>query len=235
MMDKEFILGEIRRLANSIGRSPGREAFEADTGIRRSEWHGKLWRTWGDALKEAGLKENELVTKLTKDSVLQQFAIAVRHYGRIPADIDLRMFARNNEGFPSHSVFTSHFSGKAGLVSAFSDWVRNNPDYSDLLPLLPDQPRLEEMRSDTIREGFVYLLRSGDHFKVGRSDQLEQRVTQITVSLPDKVTLEHSIRTDDPPGIEACWHRRFADRRANGEWFKLSTSDIRAFKRRKFQ
>lgn len=108
---------------------------------------------------------------------------------------------------------------------------------TDLLPMLPNEraPQEQAITAGLPNEGFVYLLRSGDHYKVGRSENIERRIREVRTALPEAVTLVHSIRTDDPSGIEAYWHRRFASRRANGERFHLSVEDVRAFKRRGFQ
>lgn len=82
--------------------------------------------------------------------------------------------------------------------------------------------------------GYVYLLKSGRFYKIGKTNAVGRREYELAIQLPEKTTTVHAIQTDDPTGIEAYWHKRFADRRKNGEWFELSAAEVRAFTRRKF-
>jgi hypothetical protein len=51
--------------------------------------------------------------------------------------------------------------------------------------------------------------------------------------LPEKCEVIHSFRTDDPTGIKAYWHRRFENKRREGEWFELTAQEIAAFRKRR--
>jgi Meiotically up-regulated gene 113 len=233
---REEILNEIRRLTKvNGGKPPGRRLFERETGIPESAWFGVYWPRWGDAVSEAGFVPNTRNEKLDEEFVLGKLADACRHYGRIPATMELRLYKKIDPEFPNEKTFLANFGGKKNLIRRLGEWAINNRG-PDIVAMMPDHSIAPE-RTHTGRpkEGIVYLICSGAHFKIGRSDDIERRVKEIRIALPETAKLVHSIRTDDPSGIEAYWHRRFADRRANGEWFKLTASDVAAFKRRKTQ
>lgn len=237
---RDHILAEIRRIAEaSGGKAPGRRTFERESGISESTWRGVHWARWGDALVEAGLSANKKQAKTDGDFLLGKVAEAARHFGRTPTLIELRMYRQHDADFPAHSTLAKHYPAKHDMIEALRAWIAERDGFDDVAALLPaaEPGAMPVVRSSPakVEDGFVYLIKSGDFYKIGRSDDAERRFKQISIALPDKAELFHTIRTDDPPGIEAYWHRRFADRRANGEWFKLTTSDIAAFRKRKFQ
>lgn len=231
---REQILNKIRDLAKAnCGNPPGRMVFERETGIRMSAWYGVYWARWGDALVEAGFPPNVRQGALPENFLLKKLAMACRHFGRIPTSGELRIYGASDKTFPSHNVISTRLP-KAKMIERLREWTAANDEYADVTAMLPAQsPETEERTKPA--EGHVYLIAYGAHFKIGRSEELERRVKQIQIALPETGKLVHAIRTDDPAGIEAYWHNRFADRRGNGEWFKLTRADIAAFKRRKYQ
>jgi hypothetical protein len=232
---KEQILAEIRRLAAEAGgRPPGAKQFARATG--GLTWSGIYWARWSDALKEAGFEPHlpPEARRIDDDVLLEHLATACRQFGRVPTVAEMRLHRRTNPDFPSTKTLDRRFGGFRLISPTMRAWASERPDYADVALMLAGGARRSALPARG-PDGSVYLLKSGDHYKIGRSDELEKRVKAIRVALPEAAALVHAIKTDDPPGIEAYWHRRFDDKRANGEWFKLSREDVAAFKRRKFQ
>lgn len=241
-MTREQILAEIvRTAAANSGVALGRERFYQETGIRESDWLGKFWVRWSDAVKAAGCVPSSWNSALDESELLESYAGLVRELGHIPVAAELKIKAKQDPGFPSHNTFR-RFGGKSQQVARLIAYCEASPGFGDVLTIaaraaeaksgiaspLPDDLANREAA------GYVYLLRAGPHFKVGRSVSFERRSRELAIQLPERAETVHVIHTDDAVGIEAYWHRRFESKRKNGEWFALSTQDVKAFKRRKF-
>ncbi len=147
------------------------------------------------------------------------------------------MRRRSHPNFPSEKTFR-RFGNKTQILDAIAKYCRGRSGYEDVVVICESvvgylKPK-NDGNEDDVEMGFVYLIKSGRHFKIGRSNAVGRREREIALQLPDKLSTVHVIKTDDPSGIEAYWHQRFAVKRKNGEWFELSALDVKAFKRRKF-
>ena len=232
--DKLDIIAAIRRVAQELGKAPGVAVFTQMSGIPQHHWYGRIWPRWSDALSDAGLVSNELQGRFDSAEVLKKVVEAAMKTGRVPTAPEMKILRLTDTGFPNPKTVAAHFGNRDELIEAVREYCSEDLRYSHVLEQLPEPSKRQKPTTKLI-SGWVYLLKSGPHYKVGRSDTLEKRIRQISIALPESVTLVHAIETDDPVGIEAYWHRRFALHRLNGEWFKLGNNELSAFRRRKFQ
>ena len=238
-MGKEEILDEIRRLADeNDGTPPGVRRFASETGIRESTWAGKYWARWSDALREAGFEPNAWSTTGYDDVwVIERLVELVRNLGKFPTKYEISLCSRDDPEFPSEGAFKRRGT-KAELAQQTIDWCQSRSGYDDVIRIctpVAEKKRTRKPQPDPDQgaTGFVYLLKAGRHYEIGHSNSVARREYELSIQLPEKATIVHQIETDDPPGIEAYWHKRFADKRQNGEWFALTAANVRAFKRRR--
>jgi hypothetical protein len=236
-MDKATILEEIRRTTKANGGAPlGVRKFQSETGIRESEWK-RFWPRFSDAVKDTGCAPNSFEQGYEKNELLEKYAKVAMEIGNLPTRNDLAFKEYNNPDFPATKTF-ERLGTKAELVTLLRDFCRAQNDYAPVLRLcenyLISKPVTTlEPTPDERKDGYVYLAKAGQFYKIGKTNAPGRREYELGIQLPEKLTIVHRIRTDDPDGIEVYWHRRFASKRQNGEWFALSGADVAVFKRRK--
>lgn len=236
---KEHILHEIRRTATANGGAAlGRQRFYAETGIKENDWLGRYWARWNDAVKEAGFEPNALQGAYDERLLLESLITLARELGRFPARTEIQLRGRDDPTFPTAKTF-QRLGRKAQLASRLASYCEARPGFEDVIAFCgavagPPLPHDEVSVGSGGPFGHVYLLKSGRYHKIGHTNAVGRRERELAIQLPERAAIVHSIKTDDPEGIEAYWHRRFQARRKNGEWFELTAGDVAAFTRRKF-
>jgi hypothetical protein len=239
-MDKQHILNEIRRTAEANGGEPlGRQRFFNETGIKESDWLGKWWSRWSAVVEEAGFTPLTRQGKNDRTNAIRKVAELTRRLGKIPTVPEMRLEKKTDAQFPNTSSLL-RVAAKDGLLEELLDFCRIQPGYEDVELILKTTParaepkELPEQPDGKLQYGYVYLILSSRKYKIGYSKAALSRASVVSNLSPEGGEIIHLIRTDDMRGIEAYWHNRFTEKRGNGEWFALSSSDIAAFKRRKF-
>ncbi|HWX26961.1 MAG TPA: GIY-YIG nuclease family protein [Steroidobacteraceae bacterium] len=248
-MNKQHILSEIKRTAEANGGVPlGTSKFFQETGIKNSDWQGRFWARWGDAVREAGFEPNQLQAAYSEEMLIEKLIGLARELGRFPVRAELNMKSRSDNSFPWSLTFEKHFGPIRDRAAKVAEYCKSRGGYEDIVALCeplaqyrqPQEPESDgsPVNSPATKEGYVYLalLKLGreKRYKIGKAVLIERRRDQISLQLPEDLDLVHAISTDDAFGIEEYWHKRFAAKNTKGEWFSLPREDVQAFKRRKF-
>jgi hypothetical protein len=106
MYTREHILAEIKRTAEENGGSPlGQARFYKETGIKQSDWLGKHWARWSNALQEAGYPPNQWQGAYATTFLMERLAELSREIGHFPAKAEIQLKTHRDGNFPSANVF----------------------------------------------------------------------------------------------------------------------------------
>jgi hypothetical protein len=231
---KEEIIKEIRRTAKENKGFPlGSGRFEKETGINPWQW-GQYWARFGDLQKEAGFEPNKLQTAYDEVFLIEKLIELIRRRGKFPTLKEIVVERNTDTEIPSKGAFR-RLGTQHQIASKIIKYCTDKKGLEEVIeicqPLLeninkriPDNSELNQVM------GEVYLFRSGRYYKIGKTNDTVRRGKELRIQLPEACILIHSIKTDDPNGIVAYWHKRFDTKRLQGEWFDLNSSEVKAFR-----
>jgi hypothetical protein len=124
-----------------------------------------------------------------KHEVLARLALLARTIGRIPALSDMAVARAKDTNFPSPDAIMSNLGNKAERLRNLREYCEIKGTFEDILQLCNaiSEPikRVEESATRTgLDDGFVYLLKSGRYYKIGRTNSVGRREREIALQLP---------------------------------------------------
>jgi len=233
MFTKNEILEEIKRTANENGGKPlGAKNFRNETDIRPWDW-SRYWSKWGDAVEEAGFARNRPWEKYKEGVVEKDAVYLIRKLGKYFTKGEMRIEFVENPKFHYAAIDKKK---KHEFASDLITYCKKHPGHDDILkiciPIFKESDGKEDkIIGSNLTVGEVYLYKVDSHYKIGKSKDSLRRGAELKLQTPSDPVMIHTIKTDDPTGVELYWDNRFKEKRMKGEWFKLSRDDVSSFKR----
>jgi hypothetical protein len=246
--NKHFIINEIRRTAAANRGIPlGQINFSKATGIKISDWRGKLWLRWSDAVKEAGLPPNKKQGPYDEGMLIDKFIRLMRELGHFPLSTELEKKGYQNPTFPSHMAFRGRWGSQRQQAERIALYCESHQGHNDILAMCEPVLKSQEIPTHSPIQtqqatGLICLVKVrrkwGTYYKLYRS--INRKYLNRYIGLQNgqpylKKGGVHFIRTDDPEGIYRYWYQRFADKRFHrleGDCYRLTQGEIQAFKSR---
>lgn len=132
------------------------------------------------------------------------------------------MNTKNGSGFPN--------AIKLAKLEARRDHLAKKIYYLDLKIAEIKYPEADWSELDG---WVVYLLQSGEFYKIGCAANMQERISALQTGNPLKLRLIDFIRCKsktEAEQLETRLHKIFSVKNVSGEWFKLSDVDICKFK-----
>ena len=76
-------------------------------------------------------------------------------------------------------------------------------------------------------KGFIYILKSKHGYKIGLSKNVKSRMKLFHIKLPFKFEIIGYYRVEHMIKSETYLHKKFKNKRLEGEWFDLNDDDIK--------
>lgn len=243
--ERDHILAQVRRLAELNGGEPvGERTFRADTRLSRRRLQSAGFPNYGAAVEAAGFARKTLQQAFPDDQLFQPLARLTREKGHFPTTNERQVERYRDSTFPGYDAYARRAKLEP-LEQALLRWCRKRESFQDVVAILEatlkggGRPRPSARRNRRVVNGYVYLMRYGNQgrdYKIGSTENVARRESQLDMMSPTDVRRVHVIETDDPRGIEKYWLERFADRRIKTkEVFRLTPEDVAAFKSRDYQ
>jgi len=232
-VERAEILEVIRRTAQANGGVPLGEDRLVEIGIPPAVW-GRYWPRLSAAQREAGVEPNKKNEAVPEEDALAHLVKFIREIGAIPTSRERVVKHHQDPRFPSERIW-KRLGPNNRLLVRLLRYAETHPGHEDVVALCSARHTSEPPvagKVPAVAFGSVYLLKGpGSRYKIGRTNAFGRRRRELSIQLPFDTRKVHVIETDDPAGVEAYWHQRFATKRINSEWFELDAADVAAFKR----